>query len=56
MEKKNIAFILPRLSNGGMERIAAALSKEIINNYNLIIISLFEDRDKYDFVGEIIEI
>lgn len=57
MEKrKNIAFILPRLSNGGMERIAAALSKEIAKKYNLTIISLFQDTDKYDFTGEIIEI
>lgn len=55
-KKKNIAFILPRLSNGGMERIAAALSKEIEKKYNLTIISLFQDTDKYDFTGEIIEI
>lgn len=56
MEKKNIAFILPRLSNGGMERVAAALSKEIKKKYNLTIISLLEDDERYDFAGEIIEI
>lgn len=55
-KKKNIAFILPRLSNGGMERVAAALSKEIAKKYNLTIISLFQDNEKYDFAGEIIEI
>lgn len=56
MEKKNIAFILPRLSNGGMERVAAALSKEIKKKYNLTIISLLVDDERYDFGGEIIEI
>lgn len=56
MEKKNIAFILPRLSNGGMERVAAALSKEIAKKYSLVIISLLKDDEKFNFSGEIIEV
>lgn len=53
---KNIAIIVPKLKEGGAERVAANLSLELPSNYNKFIF-LFDDTNiKYPYNGKIIKI
>lgn len=40
--KKNIAFVIGKLSSGGAERVISTLSNEFINRFNVTIITLEE--------------
>lgn len=54
--KKNIGIIIPSLRNGGAERVASNLTKDLIDFYNIYLI-VFDTRDiTYDYEGTMIDI
>ncbi len=46
-------MLLPSLNNGGMERVAAALSTEFSKNYDLSTISLYPSKNDFGIQGKI---
>jgi len=53
--KKNILIIIPTLSGGGAEKVAANLSKVLSKKYNLYLI-IFQNEITYDYSGKIINL
>lgn len=51
--KKNIAFVIGKLSSGGAERVISTLSNEFINRFNVTIITLEESLPFYALHKEV---
>lgn len=47
--KKKILLIIPKLGNGGIERIASNLSKNLSDEYEQTIYSIMDYKESYDF-------
>lgn len=54
--KKNVAIIIQKLKNGGAERAAANLSKDLSDKYNIFIITFDAQNICYDYSGELIDL
>lgn len=54
--KKNAAFIIPSLKNGGAERVLSTISMNLDENINQYIFTWNGKEPDYDFNGEIVEI
>lgn len=53
---KNIMIIIQKLSDGGAERIAGYLSKELSNHYNVIIVVFNGSNISYEYGGTLIDL
>lgn len=54
--KKNVAFIIPSLKNGGAERVLSTISMNLDKNINQYIFTWNGKEQDYDFNGKIVEI
>lgn len=54
--KKNVAIIIQKLKNGGAERAAANLSKDLSDKCNIFIITFDAQNICYDYSGELIDL
>lgn len=54
--KKNVAFIIPSLKNGGAERVLSTISMNLDENINQYIFTWNGKEPDYDFNGKIVEI
>uniref|UniRef100_UPI001BE480E2 hypothetical protein n=1 Tax=Vibrio anguillarum TaxID=55601 RepID=UPI001BE480E2 len=50
--RKKILIVVPRLSNGGIEKVASTLSLNLGDDYEQYIFSLCENNDSYGFKSE----
>ena len=54
--KKNVAFIIPSLKNGGAERVLSTISMNLDKNINQYIFTWNGKDPDYEFNGEIVDI
>jgi len=54
--KKNIAIIIQKLKNGGAERAAANLSKDLSEKYNVHLITFDGTDIAYEYAGDLVNI
>ena len=53
---KNIGILVQKLCNGGAERAAANLSKDLCENYRVFLIVFDDTNITYDYAGELISL
>jgi len=54
--KRNILIIIPQLSGGGAERVAANISKMLENRYNVFLATFFDSELKFSYGGNLINL